>query len=132
SDGSFYGTAYWGGDTSLSNGRGLGKVYKITPSGLVTDLVWFSGTNGGHPCAGVIQGTDGNFYGTTYWGGNLALNDTNGYGTVFKMTPDGTLTDLHQFDGTNGGHPYAGVVQATNSYFYGATYWGGTPYNLGT
>jgi len=80
----------------------------------------FDGANGAYPGAPLIQGTDGNFYGTTAKGG------ANGYGTVFKITPAGTLTTLHSFDGTDGYEPLAGLVQASDGNFYGTTYQGGT------
>ena len=66
-----------------------------------------------------MQATDGNFYGTTAAGG------ANGNGTVFKITPSGTLTTLHSFDGTDGSNPIAGLVQATDGNFYGTTATGG-------
>jgi len=110
---------------NVGGGYGLGTIFKMTADGVLTTLVQFDGTNGGHPWAGVIQASDGNFYGTTYWGGDLSVNDTNGYGSVYKMTPDGTLTTLTKFEATNGGHPFAGVVQASDGNFYGTTYYGG-------
>jgi hypothetical protein len=58
-NGDFYGTTYWGGDTSLNFGRGYGMVYKVTAAGALTSLVYFNATNGGHPCGGVVQGRDG-------------------------------------------------------------------------
>lgn len=65
----------------------------ITPSGTLTMLYSFCSqsdcTDGNSPYAGVIPATDGNFYGTTSGGG------ANGAGTVFKMTPGGTLTTLY-------------------------------------
>lgn len=66
----------------------------------------------------MIQATDGNLYGTTYNGGTL-----NDNGTIFKMTPSGTLTTLYSFDVSNG----ANLLQATNGSFYGTTRNGGTP-----
>ena len=122
SDGNFYGTTYWGGNLSLSGGDGVGTVFQMTPGGALTTLVSFGITNGGHPSGGVVQGSDGNFYGTTYWGGNTSLNGGFGYGTVFKMTPAGALTTLASFNTTNGGHPYPGVVQGSDGNFYGTTY----------
>ncbi|MGA2373285.1 MAG: choice-of-anchor tandem repeat GloVer-containing protein [Candidatus Korobacteraceae bacterium] len=86
----------------------------------MTTLMNFDGANGSYPGAPLIQGTDGNFYGTTAKGG------ANGYGTVFKITPAGTLTTLHSFDGTDGYEPLAGLVQASDGNFYGTTYQGGT------
>jgi uncharacterized repeat protein (TIGR03803 family) len=65
--------------------------------------------------AGLVQATNGNFYGTTYAGGSYD------YGTVFKITPSGMLTTLYSFDTTNGEAPIAGLVQATNGNFYGTT-----------
>jgi uncharacterized repeat protein (TIGR03803 family) len=69
-----------------------------------TSLYSFSGTNdGAYPGAPLVQGRDGNFYGTTESGGNTNLNGGSGYGTVFKVTASGTLTNLHSFYGTNDG-----------------------------
>ena len=116
SDGNFYGTTGAGGTTDD------GTVFKITPSGTETALHAFakSGTDGQTPYAGLIQGSDGNLYGTTYFGG------ANGLGTVFKVTPSGTETVLYSFAGGNDGeHPYAGVVQGSDGNFYGTTYQGG-------
>ena len=85
---------WWVTASCPSVGR-CGTVFKITPSGALTSLYSFGGPNGSEPIAGLIQGTDGNFYGTTFDGG------TNGnYGTVFKITASGVLTTLHRFDST--------------------------------
>jgi len=119
SDGNFYGTTYAGGPNNL------GTVFQMTPDGGLTRLVSFTASNGGYPTAGLIQGVDGNFYGTTYYGGNLSLNNGFGRGTVFKMTPAGALTTLVQFNVSNGGHPYAGLIQGADGYLYGTTKWGG-------
>jgi uncharacterized repeat protein (TIGR03803 family) len=116
-DGNFYGTTYAGGSYDL------GTVFKITPSGTLTTLHSFcseSGcTDGENPQAGLVQATDGNFYGTTFG------NGTNRLGTVFKITPSGTLTTLHSFDYTDGEQPEAALVQATDGDFYGTTFGGG-------
>src|SRR5207247_1337232 len=74
---------------------------------------------GGYPYAGLIQGSDGSFYGTTYLGGAADR------GTVFKMDAAGTLTTLHSFAGSDGDGPYAGLIQASDGSFYGTTSWGG-------
>jgi uncharacterized repeat protein (TIGR03803 family) len=117
SDGNFYGTTGAGGTNDD------GTVFKITPSGTETVLHTFakSGSDGETPYAGLIQGSDGNFYGTTYFGG------ASGFGTVFKVTPSGTETVLYSFaGGSDGEHPYAGVIQGSDGNFYGTTYQGGT------
>jgi uncharacterized repeat protein (TIGR03803 family) len=120
-NGNLYGTTYYGG------AKDSGEVFEITPSGALTILHSFcskSGcADGEYTYAVPIQGTDGNFYGTTYLGGSKEL------GTVFKITPSGTLTTLHTFDGTDGSQPLAGLVQASDGNFYGTTYMGGSQGN---
>jgi uncharacterized repeat protein (TIGR03803 family) len=127
-DGNFYGTTLSGGT------YGAGTVFKITPSGTLTTLYSFCSespcTGGFGLVAGLVQATDGNFYGTTAFGGS------NGSGTVFKITPSGTLTTLHNFCSggaacVDGDAPYAGLVQATDGNFYGTTVVGGA-LNWGT
>ena len=131
-DGNFYGTTYDGGSRVCKTfyGVGCGTIFRITPSGKLTTLYAFCSqpekpdlafTDGYNP-AGLIQGTDGNFYGTTYGGGDYACYGyTAGCGTVFKMTPAGALTTLHRFHGPDGSNPTAGLVQATSGIFYGTT-----------
>ena len=82
----------------------------------ITTLCSFNGTNGRYPCAGLIQGSDGNFYGTTYSGGSSSR------GNVFKVTPGGTLTSLYSFTTSNGRYPYAGLIQGSDGNLYGTTY----------
>jgi uncharacterized repeat protein (TIGR03803 family) len=130
SDGNFYGTANNGGG-NLGWGKGLGNfgiVIKVTPAGTPTTLHIFgtaSGfTDGVGPKAGLVQGNDGNFYGTTQFGG------ANGnYGTVFKITPGGTLTTLYGFCAASGcgdgANPAAPLIQANDGNFYGTTQFGG-------
>ncbi len=80
-----------------------------------------------HPFAGLIQGRDGNFYGTTYQGG------ASGHGTVYKLTPSGIETVLYTFAGgsSDGADPEAGLIQGRDGNFYGNTYQGGAS-GLGT
>jgi len=78
-----------------------------------------SGTNGAYPEASLTLGPDGNFYGTTESGGAT----TNG--TLFKMTPNGTLTTLVNFNGTNGANPLAALTLGPDGNFYGTTEYGG-------
>jgi uncharacterized repeat protein (TIGR03803 family) len=115
-DGNFYGMTFGAGT------GGYGTIFKITPAGVLTTLVSFSGINGGFPAANLMQGSDGNFYGTTYDGGNTYTSASNlGDGTVFKMTPSGSLTTLVSFAGTNGMLPAAALVQGRDGNFYGTT-----------
>ncbi|HEY6292159.1 MAG TPA: choice-of-anchor tandem repeat GloVer-containing protein [Terriglobia bacterium] len=120
SDGSFYGATGGGGTGGACNG-GCVTIFKITSGGALTTLYSFCSQIGcadGNTPIGLIWATDGNLYGTTSAGG------TNNEGTVFKITPSGTLTTLHSFDNTDGSGP-SGLVQAANGNFYGTTSYGG-------
>ncbi len=85
----------------------------------------FNGNLGANPHSPLILGTDGNFYGTAYSGGNSGAC-SGGCGTVFKVTPGGALTTLHTFSNLDGARPYAGLFLATDGNFYGTTSLGGT------
>lgn len=117
-NGNFYGTTIGGGANFD------GTVFKITPGGTLTTLHSFDGTDGWSPQAALVLGTDGNLYGTTQQGG------AHSAGTIFKITPSGTLTTLYSFCAqtgcTDGSHPYAQLIQATDGNLYGTTYYGGT------
>jgi uncharacterized protein (TIGR03437 family) len=99
----------------------------MTPGGVLTTLYAFSGSDGQYPSAGLIQATDGNFYGTTQEGG------TSGNGTVFRLTPSGVLTSLYSFGSAanDGMYPVADLLQAGDGNFYGTTTQGGA-YFFGT
>jgi uncharacterized repeat protein (TIGR03803 family) len=112
-DGNFYGTTPVGG----ANYPGFGTVFKVTPTSTLTVLHGFDGTDGEKSFAALVQGTDGNFYGTTSFGGANA----NFGGTVFKITPSGTLTTLHSFGSGDGSGASAALIQATDGNFYGTT-----------
>jgi uncharacterized repeat protein (TIGR03803 family) len=124
-DGNFYGTTFNGGYTGDNCGTyfGCGTVFKITPSGTLTTLHSFCTQvrcpDGENPWAGLVQASDGNFYGTTSAGG------AGTYGSVFKITPSGTLTTLHSFNDNDGSAPLAALVQTTDGNLYGTTYFGG-------
>jgi uncharacterized repeat protein (TIGR03803 family) len=113
----FYGT------TSRGGAFNAGTVFRVNRNYTVTVLHAFSGGNadGAAPSAALIRATDGNFYGTTSFGG------TSNAGTVFRMTPAGTVTVLHAFAGypTDGAYPHAALLQATDGNFYGTTSSGG-------
>ncbi len=112
-DGGFYGTTLGGGY--------YGNIFKITVEGTLTTLQDLGGSEGALPYAGLVQGTDGNFYGTAHSGGGGGGSCHTGCGTVFKITPGGTMTVLHRFSGDDGSGPAAVLVQATNGDFYGTT-----------
>jgi uncharacterized repeat protein (TIGR03803 family) len=123
SDGYFYGTTQIGGTSGIGWG-GDGTVFKISPNGVLTSLYSFTGGNdGGQPQAGLVEASDGSFYGTTLVGGNTKTTWAGGYGTVFKISHTGALTTLYSFTGLNDGFaPYA-LVQGSDGNFYGRT-WG--------
>jgi len=113
-DGLLYGTCDQGGAASF------GAAYKVSTNGAMTILHSFTeGSDGGQPMAGLLQGGDGNFYGTTFAGG------AGGYGTVFRISTNGALTTLVAFGWTNGAYPCAGLAQDAAGYFYGVTSQGG-------
>jgi uncharacterized repeat protein (TIGR03803 family) len=117
-NGNLHGTTFDGG------AEGSGTVFKITPSGALTTLYNFcsqSGcTDGYSPRGKLVQATDGNLYGTTVGGGVSALN----HGTIFRITPNGTLTTLYGFCSQSGcidgAYPIA-LIQATDGNLYGTT-----------
>ncbi len=127
SDGDFYGVSP-GGRFSA------GGVFKVTPGGHLAGLYSFcSLTNcadGKSPVGPLVQGTDNNLYGVTVYGG------TNGAGTIFQITPNGSLTTLHSFCPTgfcsDGVYPFSGLLQATSGTFYGTTEAGGVGLSEGT
>jgi uncharacterized repeat protein (TIGR03803 family) len=133
-DGNFYGTTTYGGSGLCTNGSvviGCGTIFMLTPGGVETVLFNFtydaatnSSKNGIWPTAGLVQGKDGNFYGTASAGGaNQAVcNTTDGCGTIFRITPGSKFKFklLHQFcsnqcaDKTiEGGQPRERLIQAS-------------------
>jgi uncharacterized repeat protein (TIGR03803 family) len=128
-DGNFYGTTGSGGSCS-SSVLGCGTVFKMTAAGKVTTLHSFNGTDGVDPDGALVQGTDGNFYGTTEVGGLISNCAGNGCGTVFKITAAGALTTLYSFcpqaTCTDGDYPQGALVQGTDGNFYGTTSRGGS------
>jgi uncharacterized repeat protein (TIGR03803 family) len=116
-DGNFYGTTQYGG------AKNAGTVFTITTAGAQTSLYSFCSqpkcSDGENLYDGLVQANDGNFYGTTYIGG------AHNYGSVFKITPGGTLTTLYSFAFTDGGYPTSGLTLATDGYLYGTVGTGG-------
>ncbi len=120
SDGNLYGT------TSLGGAADEGTVFKISPTTGFSTIYQFCSesncTDGAGPTS-LLQGPDGNFYGMTN-GGQTANNS----GTIFKLTPDGTLTTLYNFcqqSGCPDGSDPMYLSLATDGNLYGATGWGG-------
>jgi uncharacterized repeat protein (TIGR03803 family) len=118
-DGNFYGT------TSSGGAENLGTFFRVTPGGAFTTLYTFQGsTDGGNPLRGVVQGSDGLFYGIADQGG------AGGAGVIFQLTVSGnaaTLNPLYAFqplsgDGTD---PIGKLIQASDGNFYGTTSTGG-------
>jgi uncharacterized repeat protein (TIGR03803 family) len=120
-DGNLYGTCASGG--LYTNGT----IFRMTTNGALTTVFNFQGTNGNAPITTLIQGSDGNFYGTAT-GNEFPYN----YGTVFKMTPDGRLTTLVTFQGTNGSSPFGSLVEGSDGNLYGVTSEGGDAKGDGT
>jgi uncharacterized repeat protein (TIGR03803 family) len=99
----------------------FGAATVVSAAQTFKTLANFDVSNGEAPYYGsLVQGFNGNFYGTTHYGG------TEDVGTVFEITPAGKLTTLLSFDTSNGSYPISGLVQATNGDLYGTTYEGGT------
>ncbi len=121
-DGALYGTTASGGTS------GYGTVFKVNPDGTgYTTLHTFTtvGVDGLTPYAGLVQGSDGTLYGTTYAGSSSS-------GTVFKIMPDGTgFAVLHSFRGSDGSSLLGGVIIGSGGVLFGTTYFGGTSH-LGT
>ena len=118
SDGNFYLS------TSSGGANALGAVVQVTPAGVGTVLYSFAGgdTDSALPFAGLMQASDGNFYGTSYYGGPKSA------GTVFRVTPAGVYTNLYAFTNESQGafYPYAGLVQGSDGALYGTTLRGGS------
>lgn len=150
SDGNFYGTTTEGGSVLSCNGvtagcpcapYGCGTIFKVTPTGTLTTLYNFCSlpgcADGYNPEGGLIQGSDGNFYGTTHGGGIFETEPGASAigGTVFRITPTGVLTTFYSFCSEastacfDGEEPTAGLVQGTDGNFYGTTIAGGTAGN---
>lgn len=125
SDGNFYGTSEFGGSSTNCIG-GCGAIYRITPSGVVTNLHSFDGSDGQSPKSVLVEGPGGILYGTTYGSPLSVLNCVNGCGTIFQITTNGEFTTLHAFAGPEGKLPAAGLVFGSDGNLYGTASRGGT------
>jgi uncharacterized repeat protein (TIGR03803 family) len=122
--GNLYGTTQYGGTKG-----GYGTVFRLDTSGKETVLRSFAGTpDAEDPYSGLTRDKAGNFYGTTLYGGT-----GGGFGTVFKLHPNGRETILHSFAGTpDGEDPRSVLVRDTAGNLYGTTQYGGTNGGYGT
>jgi len=125
SDGNFYGETDSGGP-----GEHSGVVYKFTAGALTVLHAMDPISNGSPPIGGLVQGSNGNFYGTTYNGGTPKPPSPSyffGFGSVFEITPLGVFTNLYVFTndaeiiGLDGVNPKSGLVLGTDGNFYGTT-----------
>jgi uncharacterized repeat protein (TIGR03803 family) len=114
-NGNFYGTTQDSGDNAA------GTVFQLTPGGVLTTLHSFSDSDGGgaSPEAGLVQGPDGNLYGTTELGG------AKGWGIIFKINTNGGLTTAYTFDGGDGAFPSEPMIVGADGNLYGTTSSGG-------
>ncbi|WP_374562320.1 choice-of-anchor tandem repeat GloVer-containing protein [Ideonella sp.] len=127
-DGSLYGTTVEGGTGQapicfVNDASGCGAIFKYSrKSGVVRMLYSFTGQDGdgAFPSGPLMLAKDGNFYGTTWQGGK------HQYGTLYRMTPEGEVTVLHDFDSSAGDSPSSGLVEASDGVLYGTTTGGGS------
>ena len=124
-DGNFYGTA--AGDSSGGffnhppSMHNAGVFFRLTPAGVFTALYNFTGGADGSLPNSLVQGADGNFYGSTLCGPESPANTFTGLGKIFKITPAGAMTTLYSFTGgIDGGNP-GKVIQGSDGNFYGIT-----------
>ena len=126
-DDNFYGVTSRGGNTQCyPNDGGCGTIFRISSAGVLTTLYTFCSqaqcNEGAWPAGGLIEGVDGNLYGTTSIGGDLSCTvEAGGCGTIFRLTKAGALTTLHKFEGDDGFAPSSTLVQGVGGYIYGTT-----------
>jgi uncharacterized repeat protein (TIGR03803 family) len=115
----FYGTSFLGGQYRY------GSVSVFSANGSPSLIASFNFADGTYPNAGLVVNKSGNIYGTTEYGGIVTSAFPNGAGTVFRVAPDGTVSDLVQFDGTNGGNTLAGLISDKAGDLFGVSQEGG-------
>jgi len=118
SDGNLYGTTAIGGSVGLLDGT----AFSLTRAGTFTLVHSFDITDGASP-GGLVQGLDGNLYGTAH---KLGVIRDGGDGALYQLTLEGAFTD-EPFNGSDGLGPFSAMIQATDGNFYGVTEQGGTP-----
>jgi|CZKH01.1.fsa_nt_gi uncharacterized repeat protein (TIGR03803 family) len=130
-EGNVYGTTSTGGfyGAAQCSGAGCGLVFRLNPAGQQSAIYSFEGRGSGAlPAAGLVRDAQGNFYGTTEFGGytNDCSFPPHGCGTVFKIDVNGHETVLHRFTGGNDGlQPRAALIRDMAGNLYGTTTGGG-------
>ena len=130
-DGNLYGTAAGDSSGGFFNHpptmHNAGVFFRLTLQGVYTELYAFTGGADGSLPNSLVQGADGNFYGSTNCGPESPANTFTGLGTVFQLTPDGTLTTLYRFTGgIDGGNP-SNIIRGSDGNVYGLTSYGVFP-----
>ncbi|HEX3664819.1 MAG TPA: choice-of-anchor tandem repeat GloVer-containing protein [Rhizomicrobium sp.] len=126
--GNYYGVTGAGGPDNA------GTVYKLASDGTESIVYAFlGGSDGNGPTGNLALDSNGNLYGATNQGGNLSCSPPSGCGTVFEISPGGTLTVLHTFQGgTDGETPLGGVIFDSSGNLYGTTWEGGNGADCGS
>ncbi|PYQ54058.1 MAG: hypothetical protein DMF78_07550 [Acidobacteria bacterium] len=119
--GNMYGTTA----LALAGDSHYGTVFKLAPDGTFTVVHSFGVSDGANPLGELVMDAAGNVFGTTFFGGASSAGGTLGYGTVFRLAPDGTYSVLHSFAGSDGAYPDAGLTLDGGGNLYGTTYQGG-------
>ena len=109
----------------------MGTVFRISKAGELQSLHSFNLENEANPDGMLMQAADGNFYGTTRFGGATVNEHSVGHGTIFTFNNAGSFSTLVNFMGTNGSAPYSGLIQGQDGQLYGTTSGGGESSGLG-
>ena len=115
SNGTIYVTTYW------SDQKEYGAIYKIENGTTSVVHSFDPATTGAFPEGRLVEGPDGNFYGTL----KVESVTNEGKGSIFRITTNGVVTTLHVFDGTNGSSPRGALIRGSDSCLYGMTMVGG-------
>ena len=138
-DGNIYGMTPYGGDYNCGyDNSGCGMLFQITPSGKFTMLHAFAGSDGVRPEGGLVQDSNGNLYGTAFYGGDSKCMttgfqypfdppdyDQNGCGTIYKVDTSGNFTVLYTFTGKKVGGGPLGLIIDSEGNLYGIAQNGG-------
>ena len=131
-DGNLYGAASGGPNYCPGGGKECGMIFRLSPAGVMTVIHNFRNApnEGAMPNGSLSEGSDGAFYGTTVGGGNYGCSPNpglSGCGTVFRITPSGTVQFLHSFgaNSSDGIQPFGALLRGVDGAFYGTTRHGG-------